>query len=91
VDLLVVARGDFVDIVVSDTGPGVGPADAERIFEPFTRGSRTGEVPGSGLGLAIARGLARSSGGELRLAPPEDGGGATFVLTLPATEADPRA
>jgi signal transduction histidine kinase len=47
-------------------------------------------VPGSGLGLAIARGLARSSGGELRLAPPEDGG-ATFVLTLPATEADPRA
>jgi two-component system, OmpR family, sensor histidine kinase KdpD len=91
VHLLVVARGDFVDIVVSDTGPGVGPADAERIFEPFTRGSRTGEVPGSGLGLAIARGLARSSGGELRLAPPEDGGGATFVLTLPATEADPRA
>ena len=90
VDLRVAARGDFVDIVVSDRGPGVPAAEAERIFEPFTRGPGAGDVPGSGLGLAIARGLARSSGGELRLAPAEaGGGGATFVLTLPATEVDP--
>ena len=83
-DLLVVARGDFVDIVVSDTGPGVGPADAERIFEPFARSDRTAEAAGSGLGLAIARGLARANGGELRVADPVDGRGATFSLSLPA-------
>ena len=86
VDVRVAQRGDFVDIAVSDRGPGVGTVDAERIFEPFSRGTRTGEVPGSGLGLAIARGLARANGGELRLLPAEGlSGGATFVLTLPAT------
>jgi two-component system, OmpR family, sensor histidine kinase KdpD len=88
VDVRVAQRGAFVDIAVSDCGLGVGAADAERIFEPFSRGTRTGEVPGSGLGLAIARGLARANGGELRLLPAEGlSGGATFVLTLPATGA----
>jgi two-component system sensor histidine kinase KdpD len=84
VDIRVTARGEVVEVAVSDHGPGVAAADAERIFEPFSRGTRSGDVPGSGLGLAIARGLARSNGCELRLAP-RDGEGATFVLTLPAT------
>jgi two-component system sensor histidine kinase KdpD len=83
VDIRVTAQGEVVEVSVSDQGPGVAPADAERIFEPFSRGSGSGDVPGSGLGLAIARGLARSNGGELRLAPP-DGQGTTFVLSLPA-------
>ena len=89
VDVRVAQRGDFVDIAVSDRGAGVDAADAERIFEPFSRGSRPGDVPGTGLGLAIARGLARSNGCELRLAPAGGEGGATFVLTLPATGSDP--
>jgi two-component system sensor histidine kinase KdpD len=82
-------RGEFVDVAVSDRGPGVSADDADRIFEPFARGSRTGEVPGSGLGLAIARGLTRANGGELRLAPADGDGGATFVLTLPAAGSGP--
>jgi two-component system sensor histidine kinase KdpD len=84
VDIRVAPRGDVVEVAVSDHGPGVAVADADRIFEPFSRGNHTGDVPGSGLGLAIARGLARSNGGELCVAPP-DGSGATFVLSLPAT------
>ena len=83
VDIRVAPRGEFVEVAVSDQGPGVAAADAKRIFEPFSRGTDSGDVPGSGLGLAIARGLARSNGGELRLAPPDESG-ATFVLTLPA-------
>jgi two-component system sensor histidine kinase KdpD len=86
VTVRVTARGEFVQVAVSDRGPGVAAADVERIFEPFSRGTASGDVPGSGLGLAIARGLARLNGGELRVAPPD--GGATFVLTLPASSGD---
>jgi two-component system, OmpR family, sensor histidine kinase KdpD len=83
VDVRVAPRGELVEVAVSDHGTGVSADDAERIFEPFARGAGSGDVAGSGLGLAIARGLARSNGGELRLAP-SDGNGATFILTLPA-------
>ncbi len=70
---------------VDDQGSGV-PADArEAIFEPFARlpGSRTRADAGSGLGLAIARRLAELHGGTL-VATDAPGGGARFVLTLPA-------
>ena len=50
-------------IRVRDRGPGIVPADRERIFEPFERGS--GEGRGSGLGLAIARGFAEANGGVI--------------------------
>jgi two-component system sensor histidine kinase KdpD len=84
VDILVAPSEEGVEITVSDQGPGVAAGDAERIFEPFARGDRTADVAGSGLGLAIARGLARANGGELRVAFPTAGSGATFALTLPA-------
>ena len=72
-----------VHVLVSDTGPGVDPARAEEIFEPFVQlasGRERGE--GVGLGLAISRELARGMGGEvvLRRTP---GSGAIFVLSLP--------
>ena len=70
---------------VDDEGPGV-PRDArEAIFEPFARlpGSRTRADSGSGLGLAIARRLAELHGGTL-VATDAPGGGARFVLTIPA-------
>ena len=63
------------------TGPGVLPADRERIFERFERGSAPSGESGFGLGLAIGRELARKMGGELRIA--ESDGGASFVLELP--------
>jgi two-component system sensor histidine kinase KdpD len=87
VEVRVAPRGEVVEIAVRDHGPGVAAGDAERIFEPFSRGGRTREVPGSGLGLAIARGLAVANGGDLRLSAGVEGGGSTFVLVLPAGEA----
>ena len=75
-------RSDHAAMVhVADDGPGIEPADQERIFEPFQKGAQEGE--GSGLGLAIARRLARAMGGEIQLrsAPGE---GSRFTLVLAA-------
>jgi len=71
---------------VVDRGPGIPAVEAERIFEPFQRGSRTGDVRGAGLGLAIARGFAEANGGRVWVESHE-GQGATFVLALPAAPA----
>jgi signal transduction histidine kinase len=66
---------------VIDQGPGIDPADQERIFERFERVK--GGEGGTGLGLAIARRLAHSMGGDIELqsAPGE---GSRFTLILPA-------
>jgi heavy metal sensor kinase len=71
-------------LAVEDTGIGVAPADAERIFEPFVRldGARARETGGTGLGLAIARSIVVAHGGTLALegAP---GAGSRFTIRLP--------
>ena len=73
--------GDDVEVSVEDRGPGV--RDKTKLFRAFSRGV-TGDGPaGLGLGLAMSRSLARAMGGEL-LYKPREGGGATFVLRLPA-------
>ena len=74
-------HGENATVAVDDDGPGVLPADRERIFVRFERGSAPSGESGFGLGLAIGRELARKMGGELRLAESE--GGASFVLELP--------
>ena len=66
---------------VLDEGPGVDPAEAARIFEPFVRGNAVGN--GAGLGLAIAKGFALANGGRV-WAEPRPGRGSTFALALPA-------
>jgi two-component system sensor histidine kinase KdpD len=71
---------------IIDRGPGIAPGEAERIFEPFQRGSRTSEARGAGLGLAIARGFAEANGGRV-WAESREGQGATFVLALPLVAA----
>ncbi len=71
-----------VHVRVVDHGPGVAPADRERIFEAFQRGRDRG-VPGAGLGLAIARGFVEANGGHLWV-ESRAGQGAAFVLALPA-------
>jgi len=70
-----------VRVHVLDQGPGIDPADQQRIFERFERGS--GVEGGTGLGLAIARRLARSMGGDILL-ESAPGAGARFTLVLPA-------
>jgi two-component system OmpR family sensor kinase len=75
-----------VDVEVIDSGPGIAPADRERIFERFTRlpGSYPGQPDGNGLGLAIARGIAVAHKGTLTCAN-HSGPGACFLLQLPRT------
>jgi two-component system, OmpR family, sensor kinase len=67
---------------VRDTGPGVAPEDAERIFERFQRGDRARGLEGSGLGLSIVRAIATAHGGDVLL-DPSPGEGATFTLVIP--------
>lgn len=74
------AGGD-VEIDITDTGPGVPPAVAGKMFSAFHGSTRVG---GSGLGLAIAAELARAQGGEITLASPRPGEGASFRLRLKA-------
>jgi two-component system, OmpR family, sensor histidine kinase KdpD len=81
----VVARAErdhgFVRVEVQDQGPGIAPADRERLFRPFERG-RT-RAPGTGLGLTIARGFVEAHGGRLWLDEEGPEPGARFVFTLP--------
>jgi signal transduction histidine kinase len=81
--------GTLAVLSVEDTGPGVPPADRERIFERFTQldSGATRLAGGVGLGLYIARQLANAQGGQLLLADPTLGGqGARFELRLPMAE-----
>ncbi len=80
--------GDRVIVRVVDRGPGIPPAQLERVFEPFYRaGTPAGGQRGSGLGLAIARGFTEASGGSLHV-ESLPGQGATFVFELPLKQAD---
>ena len=68
---------------VQDHGPGIAPADVDRIFEPFFRVRQDAGAPaGSGLGLAIAADLAARNGGRLTV-DSRLGEGSTFRLELP--------
>ncbi|HMK90217.1 MAG TPA: sensor histidine kinase KdpD [Methylocystis sp.] len=59
-------EGQEVVVTVTDEGPGVKPADLERIFEKFYRGGRPdGRKAGTGLGLSICRGLVEAMGGAI--------------------------
>jgi signal transduction histidine kinase len=85
VELACERRDGLVAVLVSDTGAGIPPDQAERIFEPFVQLGRdlTSRHEGTGLGLAISRDLARGMGGDLTVRS-EVGRGSTFTLTLPA-------
>ncbi len=77
-------RGMLV-VAVEDSGPGIPPAELERVFEPFHRGepSRSRETGGVGLGLPIARNILRAHGGDVTLANRPTGG-VRATATLPA-------
>ncbi|MCZ2806188.1 ATP-binding protein [Modestobacter sp. VKM Ac-2983] len=81
---------DGLVLAVSDEGPGLAPADADRVFERFYRAdsSRTRAAGGTGLGLSIVAALVEAHGGrvELHTAPGE---GATFAVHLPRSGPQP--
>jgi two-component system sensor histidine kinase KdpD len=82
-------EGHEVVLTVTDEGPGVKPADLERIFERFYRGGRAdGRKPGTGLGLSICRGLIEAMGGTIiAQSPAVRRRGTRIVIRLPGVEA----
>jgi signal transduction histidine kinase len=87
IELTAGCTAERAHVEVADRGPGVHPAERERIFERFQRGRSAGAEGGFGLGLAIGRELAHRMGGSLTLAGRE-GAGTRFRLELPAAEPD---
>ena len=83
------ADGDTVIITVEDDGPGIPPAEVDRIFERFYRAdaSRSRQHGGAGLGLAISRWIVDLHGGDIHpeLRQPH---GCRMVVTLPAARVD---
>ena len=71
-------------VSVSDTGPGIAPADQERIFEEFQQvdGSSSRAKGGTGLGLAIAKRIIEMHGGRIWV-ESKVGAGSTFTFSLP--------
>ncbi|MDQ0585767.1 HAMP domain-containing sensor histidine kinase [Streptomyces rishiriensis] len=61
-------------VTVSDRGPGISTADAERVFDRFYRADAARGLPGSGLGLAIVRDVAEAHGGTVFARTRKDGG-----------------
>ncbi len=85
--------GRAIEISVSDTGEGIAPEFLKLIFEPFRQAdaSATRVHGGLGLGLAIVRHLVEAHGGTIRAESAGEGQGATFIVRLPALQAEPIA
>lgn len=86
IELLATADDSGARITVRDHGPGIDPAAAKRLFQPFRRPDKaeTSGKPGVGLGLALCRRLARAMGGELSHVSD---GGANFRLEVRVADA----
>ena len=77
---------DRIAFAVQDTGIGISPAEAAKLFQPFSQldSSRAGHQEGTGLGLALVRRLAQVHGGSVRVeSAGVPGQGSCFTLTLP--------
>ncbi|MHB8342488.1 MAG: sensor histidine kinase [Mycobacteriales bacterium] len=80
------------ELSITDDGPGIAPADRERVFERFTRldDARSRGSGGSGLGLAIAREVVRAHGGDIRIGDGSPAGTVVrVILPLAFTAAGP--
>ena len=88
VTVRLVRSGDRALISVEDQGPGVRDAERRAIWDPFFRGdaARENAAGGSGIGLSIVRELTELQGGTVAV-ETADGGGARFILALPAAPA----
>jgi len=81
-------ENDEIVVSVTDEGPGIKPADLERVFDKFYRGGRAdGRKAGTGLGLSICRGLVEAMGGKVHAeSPAARRRGTRIVMRFPAVE-----
>ncbi|MEM1182511.1 MAG: response regulator [Acidobacteriota bacterium] len=86
IDVRLLYRDGRARFEVEDTGPGIAPADVERLFEPFVQSADGTPREGTGLGLTISRRLAEIMGGEMEVWS-ELGKGSTFAFDVPLAEA----
>jgi signal transduction histidine kinase len=77
---------NFIEITVSDTGPGIPPEELRHVFERFYRVDTSGAKTGTGLGLAIAKEIVKAHGGNIAVFSKVNDG-TRFVVTLPARPA----
>jgi two-component system sensor kinase FixL len=77
------AKGRMVDISITDTGPGLAPEVADRLFQPFV----TTKASGMGVGLSICRTIVEAHGGRIWV-DDNPGGGAVFHLTVAKASAE---
>jgi signal transduction histidine kinase len=91
IEIYAAGSEDEVRLAVVDHGPGIPADQRDRVFERFTRLPSSRDTAGTGLGLSIVKMLAEGMGGSIGLVETP-GGGATFVVTLPAASGsrDPR-
>ena len=84
VELSLLAGEGQARIVVRDTGIGIDPADAARIFDPFVRldAARSRDAGGAGLGLALVRAIVDAHGGAIAV-DSAPGAGSRFTISLP--------
>ena len=88
IEISAAANEKSVVVEVSDRGPGLPPADLERVFEKFYRTGDSTKRPGAGLGLAICRGIIELHGGKIHAENRADGG-TVFCFSLPLTGSPP--
>ncbi len=84
------ATGGQMVLEVADEGPGIPPAERERVFDPFYRGRNTsgGRLPGSGIGLSIVRDYAQAHGGTVEVVDDPSRHGARLRVTLPLQQGE---
>jgi len=78
--------GEFINVKVADTGPGIPGANLARIFDPFFTTKPVGK--GTGLGLSICYGIIKKMGGDIEVRSTV-GAGATFLVKIPLVGGQP--
>lgn len=76
---------DGAAVIIEDDGPGILPADRDKVFTRFTRLARNQQIPGSGLGMPIALSLAKAIRASIELATPLSGSGLKVIVRFSRT------
>jgi len=79
-------RADHLVVEVEDSGPGIPPANLDRIFDPFYTTKPVGK--GTGLGLSICYGIIKKMGGDIHVRSVMDHG-TTFTIEVPIRKENP--